>query len=84
MAPEMMWVDAKMHSPKQVEQIRRYYPKIKPEAMESRKLLCTLLDKKHYICFSENLFFYLSRGMRLQKVRPYLILNSTITYIQYM
>ena len=69
MAPEMMWVDVKMHNENHVELIRRYYPHTKSESMESRKLMCTLLPKTHYVCFSENLFFYLSRGMRLKKVQ---------------
>ena len=69
LAPEMMWVDANMRNDYQTSLITKYYATVNPNSLDSRKLLCTLLPKKHYICFSENLYFYLNRGMRLTKVR---------------
>ena len=69
LAPEMMWVDATIRNEKQNQLITQYYSRVNRKSLNSRKLMCTLLPKKHYICFSENLHFYLSRGMRLTKVR---------------
>ena len=46
MAPEMMMVDAKLHNETQLKLITRYYPNVKPQAIESRKLLCTLNGKE--------------------------------------
>ena len=69
MAPETMWIEAHMRSDHQVELHTQFYQGTNEETLHSRKLLCTLLDKKHYVCFSENLQFYINRGMRLTKVR---------------
>ena len=69
MAPETMWIDAHMRSDHQVELQTQFYPGTNEDTLQSRKLLCTLLDKKHYVCFSENLQFYINSGMRLTKVR---------------
>ena len=34
----------------------------------SRKLVCSLLPKTHYVVFSETLKFYLERGLKVRKV----------------
>ena len=44
---------------------RLYYGDSKPF---SRKLVCSLLPKKHYVVFRDTLKFYLERGMKVTKV----------------
>lgn len=75
MAPEQMFIDPKFLAKKQEDLYKRFYKK--DEVPGSRKLVCSLLPKRHYVCFSENLFFYLEHGMILRKVRIYLFIIVT-------
>ena len=68
LAPELMNITAADLSEKHVKLLRQYYPGVNSDKHFSRKLICSLLPKKHYVVFSENLWFYLERGMRLVKV----------------
>ena len=65
-APEMMSINARMLSSKQVELYRDYYGEAgKPH---SRKLICSFLPKRHYVVHSELLKYYIKIGMRLTHV----------------
>jgi hypothetical protein len=77
MAPELMNIQAANLSEKQIKLLRQYYPGVNSDKHFSRKLICSLLPKKHYVVFSENLWFYLDRGMRLVKV--FFILSNFYT-----
>ena len=65
MAPELMEITFDMLSEKAAELHRFYYNESKPY---SRKLICSLLPKKKYVVFSENLKFYIQRGMKVTKL----------------
>ena len=54
-----------MLSEKQLQLRRRYYGAAEPY---SKKLVCSLLPKKHYVVYGEMLRFYVERGMRITKV----------------
>jgi hypothetical protein len=80
MAPENIYIRAEMLSTEQVELKRRYYPSgsCKTGVHDQRKLVCSFLQKKHYIVHSDNLAFYLLNGMKLTKVGIF------ETYYQYV
>jgi len=65
LAPELMEVVTEMLSGKQMELMRKYYGVTKKY---SKKLICSLLSKKHYVVHSELLKFYMERGLVVTKV----------------
>ena len=65
LAPELMQIKTEMLSEKQMRLRRMYYSDSDPS---SRKLICSLLPKKHYVVFSETLKFYIERGMKVTKL----------------
>ena len=64
-APELLEIRTEMLSEKQLRLRRLYYGNSEPF---SRKLVCSLLLKKHYVVFSKTLKFYLERGTKVTKV----------------
>ena len=60
-----MEITTQMLSEKHIQLRRRYYGNANPF---SRKLVCSLLPKKHYVVNGEMLKFYVQRGMRITKV----------------
>ena len=54
-----------MLSEKQLRLRKLYYGDSEPH---SRKLVCSLLPKKHNVVFSETLQFYIERGMKVTKL----------------
>ena len=54
-----------MLSKKQLRLRRLYYGDSEPY---SRKLVCSLLPKKHYVVFSETLKLYIEAGMKVMKL----------------
>ena len=65
LAPELFEITTEMLSEKQHALRRKYYGASDPY---SRKLVCSLLPKKHYMVFGEMLKFYLERGLKVTKV----------------
>ena len=65
LAPELLEIKTEMLSQKQLQLRRLYYGDSEPF---SRKLVCSLLPKKHYVVYSETLKFYLQRGMKVTKL----------------
>ena len=65
LAPELMEIKTEMLSAKHLQLRRKFYGAATPH---SRKLVCLLLPKKKYVLHSENLKFYLERGMKVTKV----------------
>ena len=65
LAPELLEIKTEMLSEKQLRLRRLYYGDSEPF---SRKLVCSLLPKKHYVVYSETLKFYLERGMKVTKL----------------
>ena len=65
LAPEVMEIKTEMVSAKHLQLRRKYYGAATPY---SRKLVCSLLPKNKYVIHSENLKFYLERGMKVTKV----------------
>ena len=65
LAPEVMQIKTEMLSEKQMRLHRLYYGDSDPL---SRKLICSLLPKKHYVVFSETLMFYIERGLKVTKL----------------
>ena len=65
LARELLEIKTEMLSEKQLRLRRLYYGDSEPF---SRKLVCSLLPKMHYVVFSETLKFYLERGMKVTKV----------------
>ena len=65
LAPELFEITTEMLSEKQHALRRKYYGASNPY---SRKLVCSLLPKKHYMLFGEMLKFYLERGLKVTKV----------------
>jgi len=65
LAPELMEILTAMLSEKQFELLRKYYGDTKKY---SKKLICSLLPKKHYVVHSELLKFYIERGLVVTKV----------------
>ena len=65
LAPELLEIKTEMLSEKQLRLRRLDYGDSKPF---SRKLMCSLLPKKHYVVFSETLKLHLERGIKLTKV----------------
>ena len=65
LAPELLEIKTEMLSMKQLRFRRLYYGDSK---LFSRKLVCLLLPKRHYVVFSETLKFYLERCMNVTKV----------------
>ena len=65
LAPELFEITTEMLSEKQHALRRKYYGASDPY---SRKLVCSLLPKKHYTVFSEMLKYYLERGIKVTKV----------------
>ena len=64
LALELMEIKTEMLSAKHLQLRRKYYGAATPY---SRKLVCSLLPTKKYVIHSENLKFYLERGMILTK-----------------
>ena len=65
LAPEVMQIQTEMLSEKQMRLRRLYYGNSDPF---SRKLICSLFLKKHYVVFSETLKFYIDRGIKVTKL----------------
>ena len=65
LAPELMEIKTEMLSAKHLQLRRKYYG---AATLYSRKLVCLLLPKKKYVIHSENLKFYLERGIKVTKV----------------
>ena len=65
LASELMEIKTEMLSAKHLQLRRKYYGAATPY---SRKLVCSLLPKTKYVRQSENLKFYLERGMKVRKV----------------
>ena len=64
-APERMEIKTEMLSAKHLQLRRKYYGAATPY---SRKLVSSLLPKKKYVLHSENLKFFLERGMKVTNV----------------
>ena len=65
LVPELMEIKTEMLSAKHLQLGRKYYGAATPY---SQKMVCSLLPKKKYVLHSENLKFYLKRGMKVTKV----------------
>ena len=65
LAPELMEIKIEMLSATHLQLRRKYFGAATPY---SRKLVCSLLPKKKYVLHSENLKFYLERGVKVTKV----------------
>ena len=61
----MIEIKTDMLLEKQLRLWKLYYNDSNPL---SRKLICSLLPKKHYVVFSETLKFYIEQGMKVTKV----------------
>ena len=64
LAPDLLEIKTEMLSERQLRLRRLYSGDSEPH---SRKLVCSLLPKKHYVVFSETLKFYIKRGMKMTK-----------------
>ncbi|MCA3774186.1 MAG: hypothetical protein IN818_04140 [Cutibacterium sp.] len=65
LAPETMYIEQNITSPKQHQLRAKYFGAACPN---SRKLICSFLPKRHYVVLGHLLHFYLERGLRLVKV----------------
>ena len=65
LAPKLIEIKTKMLFAKHLQIRRKCYIAATPY---SRKLICSLLPKKKYVLQSENIKFYLDRGMKVMKV----------------
>ena len=65
LAPELLEITTEMLSEKHHTLRRKYYGASNPF---SRKLVCSLLPRKHYVVYGELLKFYLERGLKVTKV----------------
>ena len=65
LASELLKIKTEMLLERQMRLRRFYYGDSEPFR---RKLVCSLLSKKHYVVFSKTLKFYLKRGMKVTKV----------------
>ena len=60
---------------------RLYYGDSDPS---SRKLICSLLPKMHYVGFSETLKFYIERGMKVTKLHRAIRFESKTMLAEYI
>ena len=65
LTPKLLEIKTEILSGMQLRLRRLYYGDSEPF---SRKLLCSLLAKTHYVVFSKTLKSYLERGMKVTKV----------------
>ena len=65
MAPELLDITPEMLSETQHRLVVKYYNAAVPG---SKKLICSLLNKRNYVVFGQLLRHYLNRGMKLTKV----------------
>jgi hypothetical protein len=65
MAPEQMDIAPEMLSETQHRLVVKYFS---AASQGSKKLICSLLDKRNYVVFGQLLQHYLERGMKLTKV----------------
>ena len=81
LAPEVMTIEHEITGEKQHNLRAQYFG---AACNYSRKLICSFLPIKHYVVLSQQLRFYLDRGMKLVKVHRVIRFKSSLYVARYI